>query len=144
MRSLSMLTLLMVGGCLTPTASSFNQCELDLSLDVPTGAPGDEVTVSGRPLTAELDTEIRVGGVTAAIIDMDRADCEPCDSCRLNADCTVCEKCATCDEICVTCDEYATFVVPAVAAGDAPVVVSNGYGLSDSLSFEVVVEEPTD
>ena len=56
MRIVTILSGLLLTGCPTDTSSQFEQCELDLVLDVQTAAPGDIVFVTGRPLTDTLDT----------------------------------------------------------------------------------------
>ena len=138
MRNLMLCGLLT--GCLTQSAPVFHQCELDLTLDTDAAQVGAEVTATGRPLTSVFDTSVRVGGADAEIVDVDRPSpfCEGCDQCRIDSGCNVCETCDACELSCVDCIEVATFAVPDVEPGDAPVVVSNGYGTSWAIPFEVL------
>jgi hypothetical protein len=133
--------MLLVPGCDAAVGPDYEQCELDLVLSADSGVPGDIVSATGRPLTADFDTVVRVGGVEAAILLVDREECEACDICRSEAGCNQCVTCATCAETCAVCAEQVQFEVPSVDPGDAPVLVANGYGASLPLSFEV--REPT-
>jgi hypothetical protein len=118
------------------------QCELDLALDTDEAMVGDVVTASGRPITGEIDTAVRVGSEAAVIVDVDRPQpaCEGCDACRVRVQCGVCEECGVCDQFCAECVEIVSFEIPDLAPGDAAVTVVNSYGVSAPLPLTIVAD----
>ena len=119
---------------------TFEQCELDLELAPATAAPGDAVTATGRPQSERLDTAVRVEGVEAEVVSVERtAACSACDACRESetVDCGACETCEACASECADCAEVTTFTVPDVPAGPVSVVVTNRFGTSEPIPFEV-------
>jgi hypothetical protein len=131
---------LMALACTTSTTATFDQCELDLILDVAEAAPGDTVVAVGRPLTDDFDTVVRVGGATASIQDVERPQpgCSTCDACRVDERCTVCEVCAACSDACAACEETVTFTVPDLPEGDTQVSIVNAYGNSLPLPLQIL------
>ena len=148
--------------CATGGADEFDTCTVDLAFERERGAPGDEIVVTGDPLTYLRDTIVVVGGVTAEIRDLTRSDaCTDCDSCREEAGCAQCGLCAgvpldgdrrtecfgdpyaSTDGLCGECVQTLTFVVPDVAPGPTTVVVLNGTGQSNAAPFEVLAATAT-
>lgn len=147
----------LVGGCATVTIDEFETCEIALSTDAPTAAPGDAVTWTGGPLTEVRDTRVTIGGVPALVLSVEREGCATCDQCRVDAVCSPCGLC-TGEELdpdvrtacfgdpfagttgsCGQCVERLTFEVPADAPlGEQPVWVVNAHGTSTVGSLTVV------
>ena len=85
---------LFASGCGPQTLDLYETCDLDLSLEQRSGAPGDSIVVLGGPLTADFDTRVEVGGVPAQVIELNRGDfCGACETCRVEAECLVCGPC---------------------------------------------------
>lgn len=125
-------------GCATSTTTSSGRCELDLELSPARGRPGEEITASGGPFTANpYDQLVRVGGVTATVIDARRDDCDTCDTCREDAGCTACGRCTACTSVCDTCTSTVTFLVPDLPAGPTTVRIVDGFGTSEPAPFTV-------
>jgi len=145
MRSLAALALLGLTGCPADTTGQFEQCELDLVLDLDEATPGDTVVASGRPLTDSLDTVVRVDGVDAVDVEVVITDseCDTCDDCRATAACGVCETCGICAEACADCAQSVSFTVPDLAPGPVGVAVFNAFGASPALPLRIL-ESPVD
>lgn len=131
-------------GCPADPGPTFEQCELDLTLNVVEAEVGDTLTAQGRPLTDALDTAVRVDGVGAEVISVDVAEeaCDTCEDCRTAAGCGVCTTCADCTESCADCVKSVSFVVPDLAAGPADVSIFNAFGASPALPLTII--ESTD
>lgn len=130
--------------CPAETTTEFVQCDLDLALEVDSASPGAEVTAGGRPLTADVDTLVRVSGVDAELVSVDRSEvgCLACDECYVSAGCDGCEQCSECADACGDCVQSVTFLVPETTpAGPAEVTVFNAYGTSPPMALEIVVDE---
>lgn len=99
--------------------------------------------LTGAPFSTSQDSAVRVGGVAAALTQVDRGSCEVCDTCAAEngCNCGVCDACAT---ACADCVQTVGFLVPDVAAGPQPVVLINRYGVADGLSLTVEAAEDTD
>ena len=132
--------LLILLGCLPATTSSFPTCDVDLVSVSPASATvGEEVTLTATPLTEDWDTAIRVGGIEAPVLAVEREGCSACDSCRLEETCSCTEDCDTCDALCAEeCVETVTFTVPDLTAGEYDIVLFNAHGGSAPLSLVVV------
>lgn len=141
-----LLVALFATACPPEQVVEFVQCDLDLELEVESATPGTEVTAGGRPLTQALDTIVRVDGVEAEVVSVDRSEigCLACDECYVSAGCTGCEECAACADACGDCVQSVTFQVPeSTAAGTAEVTVINAYGTSPPLPLDIVVDDET-
>jgi len=132
--------MLMMMGCAQSTVSTIDLCDVTLvSAEPAAAAPGDVVVITGSPLTTDYDTALYVGGARAQVTAVDRDECSECDTCREEAECLVCGDCDECDAICESdCVETVSFVVPAVAEGDAVVQLYNTYGGSGALTLEIL------
>lgn len=151
-----MVSLLWLLGCGTAVLDEFENCSLDATLDVAVAAPGDVVVATGGPQFSTFDTAVRVGGLDAEVVEVERTlGCELCDQCRFEAAaCTQCGFCPACDEACAVpvadtgatpaappeagCLETVSFVVPDLPPGTAQVVVVNSFGMSAPTPLEIV------
>ena len=131
-----------LAGCDDNASASFEQCELDLTLEPSSAAPGEQVVASGRPLTDALDTAVRVDGTDAEVVEVVVSDaCAACDSCYASQECGVCTTCEACAEDCAECTEQLTFTVPdTVPAGRVGVQVLNRFGVSPILNLDVTAD----
>ena len=113
---------------------TFDACDISGTLVPTSGLAGDTVRVSGGPFTTTWDTIIQVDGAQAEILDISfDGDCTDCLICKdSEIDCT------QCDEECVSCVESIGFIVPNVSSGDVSVVLTNAYGSTGSIPFQVV------
>jgi len=132
--------LLLLLGCLPSTISSFPTCDVDLVSVSPAAATvGEAVTLTATPLTEDWDTAIRVGGIEAPVLGVEREGCSACDSCRSTEACSCTEDCDTCDALCAEeCVETVTFTVPDLTPGEYDIVLFNAHGGSAPLSLVVV------
>jgi hypothetical protein len=133
--------------CETASTTPSRSCDVRLSIPTPTeGLPGEEILIAATPLTTIQDSSLFVGGLQATIVGLDRAGCEACDTCRLEADCNPCEDCDSCDAQCETeCSESLRFEVPALDAGPTQINLYNLFGNSDGQTFTVLeADEPPD
>ena len=140
--ALSVLLLSFVG-CVLPTSSSsttttLGECSLDATLSLAEAHVGDQVAIGGGPFTGPDDTIVRVGGVQATLVDVDRSGCELCDACVTGDATCRCGTCAACDAACADCSEAVSFYVPEVPAGANSVVLINRYGATTALSIDVL------
>ncbi len=135
-----LLLLLLAAGCDDDSYAVSLRCEVFLQdLSPVEASPGDTVTLTGTPFTNLWDTSVYVAGVRAELTEVDRESCETCDECREEQDCTDCSDCDACDVTCEqTCSETASFVVPALPAGAADVLLFNVHGESQPLSLLVL------
>jgi hypothetical protein len=136
---IAVLLALAVAGC-APTGSTelHPVCDVDLTDPGLSGAPGDAVTLTASPLSEAYDTIVLVGGARAEVTAVSRDGCDACDTCRSEEDCGSCGACSTCDAVCDACVETATFLVPDLAPGPAPLVLVNRLGQSATWTFEVL------
>jgi hypothetical protein len=133
----------LLAACGTVDDPSIDYCVVQGTIEPAVAPVGAEVVFRGGPVSTVPDTLVRVGGVSADVLDVTRADCTFCDACLSSSDCDPCgSTCADCDAICASCVETITFVVPPVTAGDAPVVIQNLWGATDPIPFEA--QEPAD
>lgn len=135
-RWISLMSLLLAG-CPQSTTTNGPGCALDLVLDPGTAAVGEVVRAVGGPVTDVWDTSVRVGGVDASVLSVDRTGCDACDLCRQAAGCDGCGLCTDCTATCDSCQESVSFEVPAVVDGPADVVVVNPYGRAEALALDV-------
>lgn len=138
------LGLLLLGACDEPVDVILETCSVDAALSSTEGAPGDEIVISGGPFSAGYDTTVRVGGVPADVLSVDREECALCDECVASAGCNPCGTCSDCAELCDLCVETTTFAVPDVAAGPTTVVLVNLWGSTEALPFTVLGGGDTD
>lgn len=129
---------LTLGGCVDPLGSVLDQCALVVDLTPSEGPVGTEVVALGGPFSNPSDTIVRVGGVDARVLGVERQDCLVCDACRLDQDCTSCDTCDACAVECEPCEQTVTFQVPEVPAGERAVVVLNRHGNGDDATFTVL------
>ena len=108
------------------------------------GAPGATIIATGNAYTEVHDTVVTVGGEAASVLDVERADCDACDECRVNAGCTSCDDCDDCASDCLTCVETVSFAVPDLPTGAYPVTVTNLHGQSANAAFAVTAAPVTD
>ena len=129
-------------GCDQNRDPTFEQCELEAELTPAAAVVGEAVVAEGRQFTTVLDTVVTVGGASAMVVAVERTDCDTCDSCRADSrsNCTLCGTCEACEEACATCVEALTFEVPEQEPGSAPVQITNGYGASFPIAFEVLAD----
>ncbi len=132
------LLALFLAACAPTTQSFYYQCALDVETDPVSAAVGDEVVIFGGPMTERYDTLVQVGGITAELVDVAREGCDECDACQADAGCLACTACLDCADSCASCEQTATFIVPEIAAGATTVVVTNGFGASPAVAFEVL------
>ena len=128
---------LLLAGCHTSTTTTVPSCALDLALDQETAAVGDVVRAVGGPVSDVWDTSVRVGGVDANVLSVDRTDCDACDLCQQAAGCDGCGLCTDCTATCDSCEESVSFEAPTLPDGAADVVIVNPYGRSTSLALDV-------
>jgi len=155
-RWLAVASALGLTGCGVAAIDQFETCELDVTLEVASAAPGQEVVLLGGPQTSPYDTRVEVGGVPAEVVGIERnAACSTCETCRTDAECLVCGTClgAALDDanrvacfgdpfegtkgICGDCEEQVAFVVPQLPAGPTTIVVLNRNGASAPLAFAI-------
>lgn len=144
---LAALPLLLATQCETESVSPSRSCEVVLSAAEPAEAEiGDEVVLDASPLTTLQDSLLLVGGTQAEVVAVNRIDCEDCDTCIVEQDCSPCGDCDACDAVCdAECSESLRFVVPERTPGDAAITLYNLYGNSDPLAFTIVeTESPSD
>ncbi len=97
---------------------------------------GDTVALAGGPFTTVADTQVRVDGLTAEVLEVTREGCTVCDACRDEYGCS--DDCAV---SCTDCVETTRFVLPDAPPGGAEAVLVNGWGASDPIELTVL---PTD
>ncbi len=138
------LLLILVSGCDDAFTVSSQRCEVRLDEVTPSGgAEGDEVAVTGGPLTDRIDTALFLGAARADVLQIDRSGCETCDTCREERACGDCGECPACGPVCDACTETVSFVVPAVAGGAQDLVLFNAHGSSNALVFTVAETQDT-
>jgi hypothetical protein len=129
---------LMVLACTVGESSTVLHCDLTGPVLTPVeAAPGSTVVAVSRPMTTSWDTLVAVGGSQAAVSAVDRTECEACDTCREAAECNVCGTCTECAQECSPCVESVSFVVPTLAPGAYPVVVTNLHAASVGVTLTV-------
>lgn len=130
---------LLLLGCATSTVDYGQRC--DVVLDSVQGAvvqPGQALNLVGGPLTKAYDTTVTIGDLDAPVADVQRTDCEACDSCRDDAGCTACSDCDSCDAECTDiCVESVIVTVPDLPDGPAALVLFNAYGATQPQTVEV-------
>jgi len=131
--------------CTVSSSSTVLHCDLTgPALSPSESAPGSTVVAVGRPMTEVWDTTVRVGSTDATVSSVDRTDCDACDTCREAAECNVCGTCTECAADCATCVESASFVVPELAPGSYPVVVTNLHAASSAVTLVVTPADTGD
>ncbi len=126
-------------GCTETETLTFDQCEVQASLQPAEALPGDEVVLTGGPFTEPYDTVVQVDGVDGEVLMVERTDCERCDDCLVDWDCGPCMSCEhDCDDLCADCVETTSFTVPEVEVGARWVVLTNRYGSTPSMALEVL------
>jgi hypothetical protein len=155
--------LLWLAGCGSTAIDVFETCDLEATLDVNQGAPGDTVVASGGPWTTSWDTRVEIGGVPAPVTAVTRnSACGECEVCREEAECLICGTCIggeldearriECfgdpfddddDGLCGQCEETVTFVVPAIAPGSTTLVLITANGASSPQPFVVLAVDDT-
>ncbi len=135
-----MLLALLLAGCEDTVLPPVVGCVVELHEAVPaSAAPGDLVTLYGRPFSHVYDTALYVGGVRTEVLEATSEGCDECDTCQADHGCDGCTDCDACDALCqATCVESLTFAVPLLPAGPADVVLFNKYGGSETLQVEVL------
>ncbi|TVQ92740.1 MAG: hypothetical protein EA397_06180 [Deltaproteobacteria bacterium] len=133
------LILLLLAACQPDLRPQFVQCELEITLDPDVASPGEAIAAVGRPMSEQVDTEVRVGGVVAPIVEVsvDAGACQPCEACRARRGCTTCQRCLSCADDCDPCEPATVFEVPDLPPGEHPVTLLNRYG--NSLPMPLIV-----
>jgi len=136
--------LLALFGCGDPPPPTFLQCELRLSIEPDRAEPGEQVTLTGRPMSEEADTEVRIGGLSTTILTFNDAagPCATCESCRRDLLCTSCERCPSCAEACEPCAPTVTVEVPDLEPGEYAVSLINRFGVARPMTLEVLPAPP--
>lgn len=129
---LALLALLPLMACDPNHQPILVQCEPAFQVEPDLATPGEIVAAVGRPVSEIVDTTVRVGGVEAAIVDVDPDSqaCRPCEDCRSLVGCTECQRCPTCADECLECAPQVLFEVPDLPAGDHLVTIANRFGTS--------------
>lgn len=132
-------TLFTASGCASATDIFALRCDVAVTEVAPQPAiVGESVTITGQPFTSVYDSAVYIGAERAEVIDVERADCLNCDTCRAQQGCTECSDCDACDTICSTeCVETVTFDVPDLEAGEHALQLFNAHGQSPVLPFSV-------
>ena len=137
--------LLTASNCETESTDYGRSCSIELQSIAPNEAlPGESIQLEASPLTSVQDTALFVRGVQAEILSVDRTDCDACDECIAEQECSPCGDCDACDAICDTeCIETAVFLVPELSPGAAAVTLYNLYGQSESVTLNVLEVDNT-
>lgn len=106
-------------------------------------APGDVVLLRGAPMSEPFDTVVRVGGVVAEVMSVERDGCTACDACRAEEGCSSCGPCPDCDADCGGCEQALSFLVPDIPGGPTVIMVYNQHGTSAPIPFQVWREPDT-
>lgn len=123
-----------IASCNTVFVDTYDACQISATLSDPAAAPGTVVRLTGGPQTTTWDTLVQVNGALAEVVAVDQSgDCSACAECRDAA-----TDCGSCDADCADCVETADFVVPETAAGETAVVLTNAYGSTGGVPFEVL------
>ena len=138
-----LLLILLVSGCDYEDVFLFSSCDVEATITPASGVPGDEVLATGGPFTEVYDTTVNFDGVYGEVTSVNRLDCEFCDSCREDVGCLACGPCEPCEAACETCAESMIIVVPKVEAGVSTVTITNGFGTTKGLEFNIVGETTT-
>ena len=100
---------------------------------------GQEATIIATPMSEPWDSRITFDNVSVLASNLERLNCEACDSCRLRYECIDCFDCDSCDSICKsTCKEQLTFEVPNELTGAYQLYLINRFG--QSAPMNIVVE----
>ena len=128
------------------TDEVFYSCQVTLSELTPTEVlPGETVVLTGKPMSSAADSALWIGGSSAQVTDVTRADCEACDSCKTSQGCVTCgEDCDACYLDCLSCVETLSFVAPDLTAGQYNLQLFNLHGVSESALMLTLGESPTD
>lgn len=138
-----LLLILLVSGCDYEDVFLFSSCDVEATITPSSGLPGDEVMATGGPFTEVYDTTVNFDGIYGEVTSVNRFDCELCDSCREDVACLACGPCEPCESACETCAESMFIIVPKVEAGVSAVTITNGFGTTNGLEFDVVGETTT-
>ncbi len=132
-------------GCDETETAVYGQCSLAFEELSPNPAAAG-VTVQARlaPQSDSMDTILHLNGQQLAIDSMDRENCEACDECRTQAQCTPCNDCPSCGGLCESeCRETISFELPEIPVGEHLLQVTNVYGQSPLMSIHVEATGPT-
>lgn len=146
------MLLLLFPGCVLfgddTTATEVPTCTIEAVLSADQSPIGELVMLTGGPYTDVSDTTVRIGGVPAADLTVDRSPgCATCDACQTANSCGCGEECVPCEAECADCLQTVGVTVPEVAIGAQPVVLINRYGATEPLSLEVTAgfgDDPDD
>lgn len=138
--------LLLLTACDVTVVEAYDDCVIALDVPLAPTRAGEAVTIGATPATATWDTTVRVGGLDATVLSVDRLDeaaCVACDSCRADAGCLACGTCEACDELaaCNSCTETVSFEVPALPSGSWPIVVFNLHGGSSDAPLITILPD---
>jgi hypothetical protein len=124
-----------LGSCGPQLVDTYDACDLTADLSAPSAFPGASVAMTGGPFTTTWDTLVQLDGVLAQVTEVSFAGdtCSDCADCRAAA-----LSCGDCTQRCQDCVSSVSFVVPAVGAGPTEIVLTNSYGSTGSLPFEVL------
>jgi hypothetical protein len=121
-------------GCGGELVDTFDACEITALLSPTAALPGETVTILGGPQTTTYDTLVQADGTRCEVLEVTRStECADCDTCRAEH-----QSCGGCTDECAACVETVAFVAPDLPPGPTVLVLTNGYGTTGALDFEVL------
>ncbi|MEC8380791.1 MAG: hypothetical protein VXZ96_10745, partial [Myxococcota bacterium] len=85
------------------------------------------------------DSRIAFGDTSVLGTELDRINCDACDSCRLQYECLDCLDCDSCDSLCEeTCIEQMSFQVPSNLEGAYQLYLVNRFGQSSPSEITIL------
>ncbi len=126
-------------GCSVGSTGFPATCTLPTPTAESAALPGAAVWVTASLMSSVNDTIVTVGSEQAAVIAVERASCDECDTCRDTNACSVCGDCDACATECASCSERVRVTVPdTVSPGTQALTVRNAYGTSNPGTIEVL------
>ena len=100
---------------------------------------GQEATLIATPMSEPWDSRIAFGDTSVLATELDRINCDACDSCRLQYECLDCLDCDSCDSLCEeTCIEQMSFQVPSNLEGTFQLYLVNRFGQSSPSEITIL------
>ena len=135
---------ILLSACTTTAVEYPTTCTLPTPVADGAAAPGAEAWATGGGLSSVNDTVLTVGSAQAEVIAVTRNGCDDLDTCRTDNGCGVCLDCDACAAEEAACVERVNFRVPALQAGDHPLIVLNEYGTSGTGTLTVLGSDTGD